>query len=137
MGVSLEHGSGIATQNLADFPDQSERMLNMIEWWLCLAMPKDEIDQLARFRDLTAAQRRLLASAKKEPGKYVEGVVLADGFQSLFRNVPPALSLALAMTEKHEKAERQSIMQRLGCSEYEAACHVARDRLTGELSHLG
>lgn len=117
----------IATQNLADFPDQSERMLNMIEWWLCLAMPKDEIDQLARFRELTADQRLLLSSARKEPGKYVEGVVLSDDFQSLFRNVPPALSLALAMTEKHEKAERKELMERLSCSEYEAACVVAEE----------
>lgn len=115
----------IATQNLADFPDQSERMLNMIEWWLCLAMPKDEIDQLARFRELTADKRLLLASAKKEPGMYVEGVVLSDEFQSLFRNVPPALSLALAMTEKHEKARRAEVMNRLSCSEYEAACVIA------------
>ena len=59
----------IARQNLADFPDQSERMLNMIEWWLCLAMPKDEIERLARFRELTADQRMLLASARKESGK--------------------------------------------------------------------
>ena len=63
----------------------------------------------------------LLASARKEPGKYVEGVVLSDDFQSLFRNVPPALSLALANTEKHEKVERQQIKERLSCSEYEAA----------------
>ena len=117
----------IATQNLADFPDESKRMLNMIEWWLCLAMPKDEIDQLARFRELTPAQRLLLLSAKKEPGKYVEGVVLSDEIQSLFRNVPPALSLALAMTEKHEKARRQEIMSNESCSEYEAACAIARD----------
>ena len=117
----------IATQNLADFPEQSKRMLNMIEWWLCLTMPKDEIDQLARFRDLTPAQRLLLLSAKKEPGKYVEGVVLSDDFQSLFRNVPPAMSLALAMTEKHEKARRREIMDRQSCSEYEAACVVARE----------
>ena len=117
----------IATQNLADFPDESKRMLNMIEWWFCLAMPKDEIDQLARFREVTPAQRLLLLSAKKEPGKYVEGVVLSDEIQSLFRNVPPALSLALAMTEKHEKARRQEIMSNESCSEYEAACAIARD----------
>lgn len=115
----------IATQNLADFPDQSKRMLNMIEWWLCLAMPKDEIDQVGRFRELTPGQRALLDSTRKEPGKYVEGVMLSDEHQALFRNVPPALSLALAMTEKHEKAERREIMDRTGCSEYEAACEVA------------
>ncbi|MCY3859283.1 MAG: conjugative transfer ATPase [Gammaproteobacteria bacterium] len=117
----------IATQNLADFPDQSGRMLNMIEWWLCLAMPKDEIDQLARFRELTTDQRLLLSSARKEPGKYVEGVVLSDEFQTMFRNVPPSLSLALSMTEKHEKAERKRLMDILSCSEYEAARVIANE----------
>ena len=63
----------IATQNLEDFPDASRRMLNMMEWWLCLVMPKEEIDQIARFRELTPEQHRLLRSARKEPGKYVEG----------------------------------------------------------------
>ena len=115
----------IATQNLADFPDQSKRMLSMIEWWLCLAMPKDEIEQLARFRELSPADRLLLSSARKEPGKYVEGVVLSDELKSLFRNVPPALSLALAQTEKHEKSARREIMQRTGCTEYDAACVIA------------
>lgn len=116
----------IATQNLGDFPDASKRMLNMLEWWLCLVMPKEEIDQIARFRELTEAQRLMLLSAKKEPGKYVEGVVLSDKIEALFRNVPPALSLALAMTEKHEKAERYRIMQELNCSEAEAAVEVAK-----------
>lgn len=115
----------IATQNLADFSDESKRMLSMIEWWLCLAMPKDEVEQLARFRQLTESHRKLLLSAKKEPGKYVEGVVLSDEMETLFRNVPPALSLALAMSEKHEKAERRAIMAKENCSEYEAACKVA------------
>ena len=115
----------IATQNLADFPDQSKRMLSMIEWWLCLTMPKDEVEQLARFRNLTESHRNLLLSAKKEPGKFVEGVVLSDEIETLFRNVPPSLSLALAMSEKHEKAERRTIMERENCTEYEAACKVA------------
>ena len=121
----------IATQNLGDFPDASRRMLNMLEWWLCLVMPKEEIDQIARFRELTEDQRLMLLSAKKEPGKYVEGVVLSDKIETLFRNVPPALSLALAMTEKHEKAERYRIMQELNCTEAEAAVEVANRMLKG------
>ena len=104
----------IATQNLEDFPDASRKMLNMMEWWLCLVMPKEEIEQIARFKDLSAEQRSLLLSARKEPGKYVEGVVLSDNLEALFRNVPPPLSLALAMTEKHEKAERAEIMRERG-----------------------
>ena len=116
----------IATQNLEDFPDASRKMLNMMEWWLCLVMPKEEIEQIARFKDLDDEQRNLLLSARKEPGKYVEGVVLSDKLEALFRNVPPALSLALAMTEKHEKAERAAIMRDKNCSELEAVYEVAR-----------
>ncbi len=116
----------IATQNLEDFPDASRKMLNMMEWWLCLVMPKEEIEQIARFKDLSVEQRNLLLSARKEPGKYVEGVVLADKVEALFRNVPPPLSLALAMTEKHEKAERAAIMREKHCSELEAAYLVAQ-----------
>jgi hypothetical protein len=121
----------IATQNLEDFPDASRRMLNMMEWWLCLVSPKEEVDQIARLKDLNAEQRSLLLSARKEPGKYVEGVVLADNLEALFRSVPPPLSLALAMTEKHEKAERAEIMRERGCSELEAA-HVVADRIAAQ-----
>lgn len=115
----------IATQNLEDFPDASRKMLNMMEWWLCLVMPKEEVEQIARFKDLTDVQRSLLLSARKEPGKYVEGVVLSDNLEALFRNVPPPLSLALAMTEKHEKAERAAIMRERNCSELEAVYVIA------------
>jgi len=118
----------IATQNLEDFPDASRKMLNMMEWWLCLVMPKEEVEQIARFKDLNEEQRSLLLSARKEPGKYVEGVVLADNLEALFRSVPPPLSLALAMTEKHEKAERAEIMRERGCTELEAV-HIVAERI--------
>jgi conjugative transfer ATPase len=118
----------IATQNLEDFPDASRKMLNMMEWWLCLVMPKEEVEQIARFKELTVEQRNLLLSTRKEPGKYVEGVVLSDKVEALFRNVPPPISLALAMTEKHEKAERAAIMREKNCSELEAVYDIA-DRI--------
>ena len=76
-------------------------------------------------------QRSLLLSARKEPGKFVEGVVLADNLEALFRSVPPPLSLALAMTEKHEKAERAEIMRERECSELEAV-HVVAGRLMAQ-----
>jgi len=97
----------------------------MMEWWLCLVMSKEEVEQIARFKDLTDVQRGLLLSVQKEPGKYVEGVVLSDNLEALFRNVPPPLSLALAMTEKNEKAERASIMRERNCNELEAVYVVA------------
>ncbi|MCY3803027.1 MAG: hypothetical protein OXG06_01290 [Gammaproteobacteria bacterium] len=46
-------------------------------------------------------------------------------FKGLFRNVPPPLTLALAMTEGHEKAKRAAIMREHGCSELEAVYIIA------------
>jgi conjugative transfer ATPase len=120
----------IATQNLQDFPDAAKRLLNMIEWWLCLVMPKEEIEQIARFKALTPEQKELLLSARKEPGQYTEGVVLSDTVEALFRHVPPPLYLALAMTEKDEKAERQRLMTERDLTEIEAALVVAESLAT-------
>ncbi|MNV32122.1 AAA-like domain protein [compost metagenome] len=120
----------LATQNLADFPSAAQTMLNMIEWWICLNMPPAEIEEIARFKKLTPAQKALLLSASKEPGKYTEGVVLSKKLETLFRAVPPSLYLALAMTEPEEKAERWTLMQDNGCSELAAAYRVA-ERIDG------
>jgi hypothetical protein len=114
-----------ATQNLEDFPDAAKKMLNMMEWWFCLVMPKEEVEQIARFRQLTNEQRALMLSARKEPPKYVEGVLLSDQMAALIRNVPPPIAVALAMTEGHEKAQRAAIMREQGCTEVEAALIVA------------
>lgn len=116
----------IGTQNVEDFPDAAKKMLNMIEWWLMLAMPKEEVEAVSRFKELTPEQKAMLISAKKQPGKYVEGVAITDDFSLLFRNVVPSLCLALAQTEKHEKAARARIMKKRGCTELEAAFEVAK-----------
>lgn len=114
----------VATQNMADFPAAAKKMLNMIEWWICLVMPQDEIEEIARFKNLTAEQKQLMLSAKKEPRKYTEGVVLSENLEALFRNVPPSLYLSLAGTEKDEKTERAKYMREFGISEVEAAEYV-------------
>ncbi|MFX7419899.1 conjugative transfer ATPase, partial [Acinetobacter baumannii] len=46
----------LATQNIDDLPRAAEPMLNMIEWWVCLSMPPDEVEKIARFRELNASQ---------------------------------------------------------------------------------
>lgn len=117
----------LATQNLEDFPDTARKMLNMIEWWLCLVMPPEEVEEIARFRKLTDEQKALLLSATKTPRCYTEGVVLASRIEALFRAVPPSLYLALGMTEKEEKAARRELMIKHGISELEAAKMVARE----------
>ena len=116
----------LATQNLKDFPDSMDRVLSMCEYWMLLTMDKAEIEEVARFRSLTAEQRLMMESARKEPPKYTEGVLISANGQVLFRNVPPALPIALAMTEGHEKAQRKRLMEQHGCTELEAARMVAR-----------
>ncbi|MFV8810455.1 conjugative transfer ATPase [Yersinia enterocolitica] len=129
----------LATQNLADYPDSAEKMLNMAEWWLCLAMPPDEVEQISRFKKLTEEQKNMLLSATKLPGCYTEGVVLAKRVEALFRIVPPSLYLALGMTEKEEKAQRRQLMNQHHCSELEAAFLMARklDRARGIMTPEG
>lgn len=123
----------LATQNLDDLPRAAEPMLNMIEWWICLSMPPDEVEKIARFRELNAAQKALMLSARKEAGKFTEGVVLSKSMELLFRAVPPSLYLAMAMTEPEEKAERFALMREHGISELDAAILVAEriDRARG------
>ena len=117
----------LATQNVDDFPKAAEPMLNMIEWWICLNMPPDEVEKIARFRELTPAQKALMLSARKESRKFSEGVVLSKSMEVLFRAVPPSIYLALAMTESEEKNERYRLMQQHGLSELDAALHLAAD----------
>ncbi|MCU7247298.1 conjugative transfer ATPase [Pseudomonas koreensis] len=115
----------LATQNLDDLPKAAEPMLNMIEWWICLSMPPDEVEKIARFRELSPAQKALMMSARKESGKYCEGVVLSKSMEALFRAVPPSLYLAMAMTEPEEKAARFRLMQEYNISELDAAIRMA------------
>jgi len=123
----------LATQNVDDLPKAAEPMLNMIEWWICLSMPPDEVEKIARFRELSPAQKALMLSARKEAGKFTEGVILSKSMEVLFRAVPPSLYLALAQTEPEEKAERYRLMKQHGISELEAAFKVAEriDRARG------
>ena len=104
----------LATQNLRQFPDSSKELLNQPEWWIMLAVDEDEIDQIARFRTLTNEQRSMILSAHKRPGRYTEGVVLSSSLLNLFRNIPPPIALALAQTEKDEKAERDRLCRKHG-----------------------
>lgn len=124
----------LATQNMEDFPNVAKKLLGMFEWWFAMVCPKEQIDQIARFKDLSDEQKSMLLAANKEPGKYTEGVVMADKVQALFRNVPPPLALALAMTEKHEKRERAKIMAEEGCTELEAVFKIV-DVMKGAKKH--
>ncbi|WP_353980899.1 conjugative transfer ATPase [Salinicola endophyticus] len=126
MGRKLMYWLWFATQNVEDFPDAAEKLLNMIEWWICLVMPPDEVQKIKRFKSLSPAQEQLLLSATKISKKYTEGVVLASTVESLFRVVQPSLYLALSGTEGDEKSARRNIMLEKRCSELDAAIHIAK-----------
>jgi conjugative transfer ATPase len=117
----------IATQNLRQIPETSKQLLNQPEWWLALSSDEDEVKEISKFKDLSPEEMALLKQARKEPGKYVEGVVMSKKLLSLFRNVPPALALAIAQTEQEEKRARREIMEEMGLTEeLDAALEVAR-----------
>ena len=81
--------------------------------------------QQGAFRELNPAQKALMLSARKEAGKFTEGVILSKSMEVLFRAVPPSLYLALAQTEPEEKAERFQLMQQYGIGELDAAFKIA------------
>ncbi len=129
MGRKLGWWIWIATQNVRDFAEEARKMLPMFETWMCLAVPPDEIDQIERFKVLSAEQGTLFLSARKEKGKYTEGVLLSPKIQGLFRNVPPALYLAMAATEQYEKHQRRQLMQQLNLSELQVIQYLAEQRM--------
>jgi len=65
----------------------------------------------------------LIITRRKSAKKYVEGVLLCPKIKAHFCNIPPRL--ALAITEKHEKAERKALMDKHEISEIEAVKMVA------------
>lgn len=115
----------IATQSLRQIPETACELLNQPEWWVCMAMEQDEVDMIGRFRRLDDEQKAMILSARKEPGKYTESVVMSGKLMTPFRNVVPALSLALSQTEKDEKAHRAGLMRQHGCSELEAVHRIS------------
>src|SRR5262249_21163108 len=125
MGRKLGLWLWLATQNMKDFADGARRMLSQIETWMCLALPPDEIQQIERFKTLSDEERLLFLSARKEKGKYTEGVLLSPKIKGLFRNVPPRIFLAMAATDQDEKNLRARLMQEHQCSEIEAVKLIA------------
>lgn len=129
MGRKLGLWLWLATQNMKDFAAGASRMLAQIENWLCLSLPPDEIGQIEERRNITPEQRLLLLSAKKEKGKYTEGVWLSPKIMSLIRHIPPRLFLAMAATDQDEKYLRARIMQKNGCSEIAAVQKIAEEMM--------
>jgi conjugative transfer ATPase len=116
----------LATQNMEDFPATAEKILNMAEWWMLLQIPEGELEHVCRFKSLSEGQKSVLLSARKLSGCYTEGAVLSKKLEALIRVVQPSIYLALAQTEKHEKAARREMMDEFHCSELDAALRIAQ-----------
>jgi conjugative transfer ATPase len=129
MGRKLGLWLWLATQNLKDFSDEARKVLSLMETWMCLALPPDEIDQIEQFKPLTPEQRALFLSARKEKGKYTEGVLLSPKLQGLFRNIPPKLYLAMAATEQEEKHQRKVLMEKLNMTELQVVEYLAGEMM--------
>ena len=132
----------IATQDFADYKDDSIKILSQAEFWTLLCMMPSEAEQVSRFKKLTKEQENLVLQAIKIPGNYVEGVILCEAFKpSLVRFVPPALGLALGQTDGKEKAARRDLMKSLKISELEAvhiiAEQIKKSRRAYALGELG
>lgn len=129
MGRKLGLWLWLGTQNMRDFADGARRMLSQIEFWICLSLPPDEIEQIERFKTLSEEERGLHLSARKEKGKFTEGVFLSPKIKGLFRNIPPRLFLAMAATDQDEKNHRLKISQQYQCSEIDAVKIIAKHML--------
>lgn len=118
----------LCTQNIHDFTDiEAKKVLSMMETWLCLSFEKDEIKKIESFKTLTPEMKEQLAQVVKFPGIYSEGVLIGKRHTGLFRNVPPRLSLALAMTEQDERSRRRELREKYHITELEAVEKMATE----------
>lgn len=120
----------IASQNIKDFSDEAAALLKLVEWWEVLTVADGEDEDVAKFKKLDDEQKAILKSVTKENRKYTEGLVMCANRKvnnQLFRNVPPSLVLAVAMSDGDEKKVRERYMRSLNLSELDAAVKIAEE----------
>ena len=117
-----------ATQNMSDYPDDAAKMLNLAEWWYLLKMSPAEVSEMKqRFRpNMTLEEERLCVSATKQSRAFVEGVLLSDNQQFLFRSVVPAIALTLAATDGNEKIAHAKIKEEFDVDDVSACLEIAK-----------
>ena len=117
-----------ATQDLEDYTESMRPLINNSDWFIGMSMEKEQLQQLRAFKSLTDEQIGLIEQCRIDPGNYAEGTLIHRNFSSIFRAVLPPLSLALAQSEREERAHRYDLMKRHGYkTQLEAALHVARE----------
>ncbi|MDP8051515.1 conjugative transfer ATPase [Pasteurella atlantica] len=124
----LETWLCLITQDISDYKGDATKILANAEFWHLMKMSNKEIKQATKILNLDEEVQHLIKFPKKENGRFVEGVTISEKYpDTLVRYVLPPLILALAQTEGKEKKHRKNIMEQLGCTELEAAYHIAKD----------
>lgn len=124
----LETWLCMITQDISDYKGDAAKILTNAEFWWLMKMSDKEIKQATEILSLDEEVQHLIKFPKKESGCFVEGVSISEKYpDTLVRYVLPPLVLALAQTEGKEKKNRRDLMQSLGCSELEAAYHIAQE----------
>lgn len=116
----------VVTQNIADVPPNVKKMLGMMEYFISLKIPPNEIDLTREFRPITDEQAETMLQNRMNPGKYSEGCILQEDKVLQFRTVPPSLIFGLASTSPEEKAARKKVQDELGLSELDAIFHMTQ-----------
>lgn len=144
VNVKLQRKLGVwslfATQNMEDFKYGSERILKIIEWWVCLNLEEAEIEDLEKFRSLSKEQKQMMLSATKQDRCYTEGIVMGNRKkvgEMMVRFVPPSIFLTLAMTDTKEKAARSELIRKHSLrSHTDAAIMMAKELDTARNIHV-
>lgn len=126
----------LATQEIDDIPAPVKRMIGMMEYWIAMSMPPQQIELTRSFRPITNEQASMMSQCRMNKGKFSEGCVLVQDRVMQFRSVPPSSTLALSQTAPDEKAARFQIMEEQGISEYEAILAVAENIRQKRLSDV-
>jgi len=98
-----------ATQDFADMPKSTTKMINNSNWFIGLSMKPTEVKTLTNYKALTEEQIKQVNSCKISKGKYSELVLIGEGFSALCRVVLPAMTLTSAQTEKEERTNRERL----------------------------
>ena len=117
----------LATQEIDDIPAAVKRMIGMMEYWIAMSMPPQQIELTRQFRTIHDEQASMMAQCRINKGKYAEGCILTRDSVMQFRSVPPSKTFALSQTSPGEKANRFAMMEKHGISENEAITLVGEE----------
>lgn len=103
------------TQNISDLSSaRATKILSLLETWIVLGFNEQELNDLQKFKPITAEEKHLVRSISSHKGLFAEAVLLGSRYQGLFRVIPPRYLLALLINEKEEKAARKKLEQEHG-----------------------